>query len=365
MCEHGKISYKQLTYIIILSRLMMSLTFVPFFDAPPGNQDMWISSLLSFFFQFVLFMPLIYLCDHYKNLNLIQISEKTLGTFGKIIGILYIWFFIHIDAIHIRQFGEYLTSVPYPETPITVFIISLMCFGVHTVGHGIETIGRITEIVFPLILFFVILILALVTNKVELANLLPIMEKGFLEICKGAFIIASRTTEILFLPMLYPFISNANIKYSKKSSFWVSTLLSISFSIIYIFIISVLGIKQAKNRVFPFSSIVRAISLADFIERIDAVFMGIWVLGMYVKIAIFFYLAVLGISQIFNLSDFRPIIIPVGTIIISLSILQSESIIALYEFMSYKIYTWYVLFFITFLPIIMIIISKLKGARDT
>lgn len=363
MREDGKISYKQLTYIIILSRVMMSLTFVPFFDTPPANQDMWIAALLSFFFQILLLAPIIYLCSYYKKLNLIQISEITFGKLGKIVGILYIWFFIHLAAIHIRQFGEYLTSVPYPETPIIVFIVSLIIFSAYAVKDGIETIGRICEIIFPLILFSVIIILILVAKEVDLANLLPIMENGFIPIAKGAFIIAGRTSEIIFLAMLYPFISSTNIKYSKKSSFWISLTLAVFFSLIYIFIVGVLGVEQAKNRAFPFFSIVRAISLADFIERIDSIYMGIWVLGMYVKISIFYYLSVISTAQVFNLSDFRPVVLPLGSIIISLSILQSESIIDLYKFMSYKVYTLYILFFITFIPLSMIFISKLKGEK--
>lgn len=365
MNENGKISYKQLTYIIILSRIMMALTFAPFFDSPPANQDMWIAALLSFFIQILFFIPVIYLCNYYKDLNLIQISEITFGKLGKIVGILYLWFFVHFAAINIRQFGEYLTSIPYPETPIIVFLISLIFFNSYTVKHGIETIGRICEIIFPLILFSVILIFIFVAKEVDLANLLPFMENGFMSVAKGAFIIASRTSEILFLAMLYPYISNRNIEDSKKSSFFTCLILSVFFSLIYIFIVGVLGIEQAKNRVFPFFSIVRAISLADFIQRIDAIYMGIWVLGMYVKISIFYYLSAITTTQVFNLTDFRPVVLPLGTIIVSLSILQSDNIIDLYDFMSYKVYTWYMLFFVTFIPLIIIFISKLKGEKKT
>ena len=85
--------------------------------------------------------------------------------------------------------------------------------------------------------------------------------------------------------------------------------------------------------------------------------MGIWVLGAFIKISFWFYLAVLGMGQLFNLKDYTPLILPTGTIIVPLSILMASSLVELIEFTDYRVFTWYALIFILFIPSILLFIA--------
>ena len=44
--------------------------------------------------------------------------------------------------------------------------------------------------------------------------------------------------------------------------------------------------------------------------------MAIWVVGAFVKISVFYYATVLGTAQWLNLSDYRPVIWPLGILMI-------------------------------------------------
>lgn len=70
---------------------------------------------------------------------------------------------------------------------------------------------------------------------------------------------------------------------------------------------------------YPVMVAFRYISIADFFENLDSVVMTVWILGMYVKISVFYYATVLGTSQWLELSDYRPIVIPIGMLIAALS----------------------------------------------
>ena len=362
MLKDGKITNQQLIFVFILSRLMLTMTYLSYFKAPPWNQDLWISAILSLPMHILLVIPLYLLAQRFKNLSVIQSAEVILGHGGKLIGVLYIWFFLHRTSIILRELGEFLTAVPYPETPISVFIGITALFAAYAVSQGIETICRVGQTVLPVVFFSILLIFALLTKDMDLRNLTPILENGIVPVVYGALVIASRTTVILAVLMLVPYI---NMPKKMKNYLGLGFLtLSIYYISISVTTVAIFGVEQAKTLAFPFYYTVRMISIADFLERIDAIFFAIWVLGMFVNTAIVYYLAVLATAQFLKLQDYRPLALAMGTIIVSLSIFQSDSMIALNEFLSYKVFTWYALFFIFVLPLflLMIAIIRKKGA---
>jgi spore germination protein KB len=196
----------------------------------------------------------------------------------------------------------------------------------------------------------------------DLENLTPVLENGIVPVAYGALVIASRTTVILAVLMLLPYI---NMPKKIKNYLGIGFLtLTLYFIAIAIITAAIFGVEQAKTLAFPFYYAVRMISIADFLERIDAIFFAIWVLGMFVNIATIYYLTVLAAAQLLKLRNYGPIVLAMGTIIVSLSIFQSDSMIALNEFLSYKVFTWYALFFIFVLPLFLLIVAiiRKKGA---
>lgn len=109
-------------------------------------------------------------------------------------------------------------------------------------------------------------------------------------------------------------------------------------------VIALLGDDLAKSFTYPFFNIVRVVHVGDFLERIESIHVAIWVLGMFIKIAFYYYLIVLGLSQLFHLKDYKPLILPTGSIIISLSNVLGQNVVETREFYSFEIYTWYTLF---------------------
>lgn len=358
MLEDGKITNQQFIFVYILSRLMLTMTYLSYFKAPPGNQDLWISAILALPMHILLALPVYFLAQRFKNLSVIQSSEVILGHMGKLIGVLYIWFFLHRTSITLRELGEFLTAVPYPETPILVFISITALFTAYAVYQGIETICRVAQIVLPIIFLSILLIFILLTKEMDMTNLLPVFESGIIPVVYGAFVIASRTTVILAVLMLLPFI---NIPQKTKNYLFLSfVILSVYYIAISVSAVTIFGVEQAKALAFPFYYTVRMISIADFLERIDAIFFAIWVLGMFINTATFYYLTVLATAQLLKLSDYRPIILAIGTIIVSLSISQSDNMIAFNEFLSYKIFTWYALFFSFVLPLFLLVVAIIR-----
>lgn len=355
MLEGGRITCRQLVWLIVGSRLFLNFTYFPSITDPPANQDVWISQALSLVFVLIFVFPVLLLGQRFPQQTIIQYSEILLGRAGKVIGLLYAWFFLHITAITLRQFSEFLTSSPYPETPLLVFILTLALVGAYAVRCGLEVIARTGEIIVPLGLFSVLLIAVLVAKDMNLQALQPILETGFFPVLHGGFTDAARTSEVLFAALLLPYLNRP--EKATRAVLLAFTIFVLFFVIMALLVITTFGVEQAANRTFPFFSLVRIISIGDIIERMDAIHMGIWILGAYLKVAAYYYLAVLSLAQVFNLKDYKPLVLPAGTVITALAVFLFESLVDLREFTSYKIFTWYVLFFIVFIPLILLLVA--------
>jgi len=357
MLENGRIDWKQLTWLIIISR---SVTFVSLeaMKSPPANQQTWLVGPIALGITMVMAIPFLILVKRFPRQTIIQYSETLLGPLGKLIGVFYVLFFIHISAITLRQMGGFFTTAVMPETPTLVFIISLALLAASAVRNGIEVIGRTCQVIGPALLVTLILIVALVAKDVNPKALQPLFDKGFSQILYGGFLYMPRCTEILAVAMAAPYI---NLKQDiNKATFAGFAVYFLFFSLIDATVIGVFGVEEAKTLAFPFFSLTRIISIGDFLERVEVFYLNIWILSLFIKATIFYYAAVLGTAQILRLKDYKPLTLPLGTIIVILSVFLAESQVELMEFTSYKIWTFYALPFVVFLPLALLLTELVR-----
>ena len=158
---------------------------------------------------------------------------------------------------------------------------------------------------------------------------------------------------------------------SRKEDLGKAIIVSVSvftffFMLIDVSVVGLFGAEVARNFSFPFFNVIRCISIANFLERVETVHISLWILGVYLEVAIFNYLAVLGSAQLLKLKDYKPLVLPLGIIIVSLSILLFENHVEVRTFTGYKIWTPYGFFFLVFLPYVLLLteLVRKKGNQN-
>lgn len=358
MLEGGKISAKQMILLVFISRIIILIAFLPILVAPPANQDVWISILVMVPFNLILAVPVYLLAKRFPNQTLYQYCRSIMGKAGLGVGLLFVWFFLHSCAISLSSFSKFFTTTIMPETPSLFFIITLTLVAAYAVHHGIEVLGRFSEFITPLIMLAIITIFLLLCKDMDFSDLTPILEKGIYPTLLGGLYASSLMIETLALAIILPFLNDHK---KTKTIFIFSTFLLVPFVLMLtLAVLTTFGQELARTLVYPSFSAVRFVHVGDFLERIDAIHIAIWILGMFIKISFFYYLTVLGLSQLFHLKDYKSLVLPTGTIIISLTTLINTNIVELREFTSYRIYTWYTLFFILFIPSLLLLTAKFR-----
>ena len=142
----------------------------------------------------------------------------------------------------------------------------------------------------------------------------------------------SACSEIITASFLLPFVSDQN-----KSA--KSLLISLAAVVLTLMVSNLATLLLLGNLTgsytYPFLILARYISLAHFFTHLESLFMAIWVLGAFVKICVFYYVTALVAAQWMNLSDFRPIIFPLGFLLLLFSIWIAPN----YQTLTYAIST--------------------------
>jgi spore germination protein KB len=314
--EKAKINASQLFVLIVLFE-MGSAILVGI--AGTAKQDAWISVLFGLGGGLVLFFVYYRLYMYYPDIPLTSYIQKITGKWiGSFIGVLYIIYFMYIAIRVLRDFGELLTTTIYTDTPLFV-INTLMIFTlIYAVHKGIEVIARIGQLYFAIVYMMAIIgfLLILFSGLIRLENLLPILEHGWEPVIK-TFLTETLTFpfgEMIVFSMLLPFLNEP--KKVKLVCLGGMILSGINIAITVVINIAALGVDSYSRSTFPLLSTISKIQIAEFIERLDVLFMLYVVIGGFFKIALFYYAAVAGTADIFTFKNQRKLGFPLGFIIL-------------------------------------------------
>ena len=358
MLERGKISCAQAVYLLINLVGATSIIFLPAITAQAAQRDSWLTPLLATLPGIYLALVLSALGKKFPGQTIIQYLQAVFGFWpGKIVGLLYIFFFLHTNSFIVREFGELLVTLAMPRTPLLVFHVLLLFLCAWTVRGGLEVLARIMELTIPAIIILYFVTGALNAGEFEFVNLLPFLENGVAPVIKASFDPIGWRGEIILLAMFLPYLARPG------EGGRCAILAVISVGVILaadaVTNIAVFGSTVARMT-FPTYSLFRQISVANFLERMESLLIAMSVIGMYGKIALFYYATVLGAAQLANLRDYRPLVLPVGVILAALSL---EVAANSQEIVGYIVKGWppFSFIFEYLIPTVLLAVAAVRG----
>jgi len=297
-----------------------------------AKHDVWLSAVLAALLGLTGNYLLIALGLRYPSQTVIQYSQQILGSWaGRFIGLLYINFFLLIAALTTRDFAELFLLI-MPDTPISVFIGVILLMAAYTSVHGLEVIARTSEVLVPFLLLGIIVgILGNIPNM-DLLNLLPVLEDGWQPVIIDGITQVPYLGLAVFWLFLLP---SLNIKTgAKKTLLFSISIVSLVILLVSITIVVVLGSDTPVTLNYQFFNVVRQISLANIIERIEPMFLISWSSTSFLAVTLFYYITATSIKQWLGLKNYRPLILPIGAVIFTLSIFLFPSYAELRQFFS-------------------------------
>lgn len=353
------ITTKQSISILILFLIGTSLVLTP---GAESKQDVWITILISMVMTLPIYFIYARILYLFPNKDLYMIIFDLFGSvFGSIITIFYIWYSIHLGALVLRNFSEFIQIVSFLNTPQIVIIVAMCITCIIFCKKDIEAIGQWSSFMLPIILTIFLFTLLFSIPQMNIDNLRPILFEGIKPVIDDAFtVLAFPFAEVvLFLGVFNTLKEKKNIYKVFFTGLLISGLVGIAANLRNIL---TLGVDLTLILYFPSYTSVKLINIGDFIERTEVTVAIILLLSGLIKICICIIVASKGIVNIFSLSDNKSIITPVTLVMMSLASLIYTNVIEMFDW-AINIYRYYAIPFQIIIPLLIYGAVELKVRR--
>lgn len=314
---------------------------------------------------FIMFFIVEKIFKVFPNSDIIDICEF-LG--GKPLKIIYsIGFVIYssiISSLMIRIFSESLSLIYFSNVNIELIILTFVIACTILTLLGFKVITRITLIFVPFILISMVIIFFTSASDFVIERALPIfgygIENTFLTGTSNLFAFSS----IIIIFFLKPFIDDNKFKkvgFISIGIFAIYLLISISSLLFLIPSISEI------NTMLSVYVLARRISLGEFIQRIDALFILVWTISIFSYLAVTMHFSLKSFQKATNIKNCTPMVYSISALIFAISLIpRNISETTFFENVIYRYASLIVVFGFTFLILILAYFKKkyLKNKKE-
>ncbi len=358
--DSGEISGRQLMFSVAC--FFQSSSLLTSFLVGVTLQDSWFTVLLGF----ILCLPLMWmystLMSRFPGKNLIQILEEIFGKIGgKIIGAVYVWFFLTLSSLNVMDLGDFTTLTIMEETPIIILVIMCILVSAIAVRHGVTLVTKYGTLFVMVCTVIMILSLLLILNLCNPDNFLPAFTMPPIKYVQSThLIITIPFGEFVVFLMLNPNI-NLSKKDIKKYIFIGYIWGALTLLLVIARDIAVLGNTLGLFTLPPLVTL-RLVNFGPSLGRVEIMFAIVLVMLLFFKVTILYYLTVQAIAQLFGVKDYKRLVLAAGALIIlygtTLYPNPSEHAASAHEVIPF---IWTV--FEILIPLLILLVSGIKASK--
>ncbi len=330
--------------MLFMMRTTVVIALLPVLTSSDALQDAWASAIVSFFGAALLVAMIAGLGVRFPDLTIVEYAQKLIGKWpGKAVCLVIIWAFLGIAATDTRIYAEALVIGFLTETPIPFIIFSIVITGATAAYSGLEVIGRTADLLFPIFVVMIVVSLAFAIPDATTmgSNLEPVLARGIGPVLRGSIIPTVVIAQYLCLTMIIPAANQP--KKALGTALWALTGSTVMLVLITLAVTAILGPHQGSRAVFPFLSMVRAIYISVFLERVEMLALFAWGFGIFIAVSVFMYCGSRALAQVLGLDDYRPLIGPLAVIWGTFSVHSYQNLFQLRTFFQPKIGGPYIL----------------------
>ncbi|MGG4491446.1 GerAB/ArcD/ProY family transporter [Metabacillus idriensis] len=326
MKTNHNITHKQMFFLVLQTQIGIGVLSLPYNIYLVSGTDGWISVIIAGVFAQLFTILFWVLVKKYPDKSLFDINKLLLGKIlGNLINLGYVLFYIFVSSLIAVLYVNVLKRWIYHETPAWVLILLLAAVAVYFAKENIRKMARFFVIVSFLLIFLFLLTLN-AYQTADIRYIFPIGDNGMLKILLGSkeAIMSFLGFEIMLF--LYPYI-NSQPNQVLKSVTVSNIIVTIFYSYIAFTSYVFFSPKEMKIVPEPTLYLLKAITYS-VIERVDLVFLAIWVVSVITSGLMYIYIASTGMQNVFNKKNHRSFVplIVLAVSLLALSPAESDQL---------------------------------------
>jgi hypothetical protein len=224
---------------------------------------------------------------------------------------------------------------------------------------GLEGIARLAYVFFYPILGALLILLLLAIPSYDFDYLKPYLGYGLQKTIVTGIIRSAAYDEIVFLAIIIKSIHG--VKTFKRIGISTLILTGMIFSVSLICILAAFQYTVGGEHVSGLYQLTRIIYFSRFFQRVEAIFLFIWVISSVITVAFIFYISLASYCRVFNINNHRPLLLPY-TIIAFVIAFYPDHLSEIIE-VHVKILRNYSSALLMVIPVMVLVIAMIRGKK--
>ncbi|MDC3413589.1 spore germination protein [Aquibacillus sp. 3ASR75-11] len=267
--------------------------------------------------------------------------------------------FLLFTSYEVRSIASVSKLYLFDRTPIEFIALSFFLVVIYGVSGSRAGLFRLNLLFLPIILFIALVVSIFTLGWFEMNNLAPFFQTSF-----DGYRSATKFSFLSFLGfgilLFYVALVEQPKAVPKRTA--VAMILPVfTYLLIYVACIGVFADSAAGNMIYPTVELAKEVEIpGEFFERFESIFFVIWIMAIFNTTALSFDVTVLAIRSVLKKMSKLAIIFTLSPIVYLVAMYpQNFKDISLLG----KFITYYSVVFTVAVPILLLIIAKLRGVK--
>ncbi len=288
----------QVFSIVALSMIGVRLLSLPAEVAQVAGRDAWITTIVAWCITIGEIYIFVRLCQRFPQLYFPQILHRVYGRWiGDLFTVSFIALLFGSAGLSLREFSATIRVSILDRTPPWVIWVTVLLASCYLVHSGLETMARLYDILYPVMLLFGLVIIAAVIPQMRLRNLRPILATEPRDLALGVFVALRACQQFSVVGVLLPELRQ---KQSYASRVLLASGVTLIWQVTAVFsALAVFGPGETAYLVSPVLTLARAIDIPySLFERMEVLLMVVWVALAFAQVATRHYIINLTFSRV-------------------------------------------------------------------
>jgi spore germination protein (amino acid permease) len=256
--------------------------------------------------------------------DLLSLSQQLLGSLGGYaVNLFYLFSMYATACLWTRQFAENTLLTALPDAEFTKIVLFYGLSVVLLVYLGIEAFSRACYLILPFALGGLLLVFSGLTPVLKPLYLFPLLGNGLASVIKPTLSLIGASAPSVLLMILAPAFQNTQtirtvILFGIGGASIIRALTNLCY-------VASFSAAVGLEKTLPFYEMARLIYINRYVQRLEAVFILLWVMVGLLGIAACLYGTLYVIAQLFKLPTPKPLLLPLGLIMISIAALPPDA----------------------------------------
>ena len=316
---HTKISSAQFFIAMFVSRVVVTIALNAHYTGGENLLDNIVSNLLAMILSLVIALPIRLALGREQQASVPELAMASMGRAGGLVPLCYGLYFVLAGGSSLGLFQIFLMDTVNPGFSAALVVTALVAVALYGAVKGLETVARCAVCVFAAMALGCGLVFAMASARFRWENLEPLFYNGPGQARQGVALFLARTSLFADMAVLLP-----QVQGRKKLGFAGWLLGTALFMGCLIFLLAGCLGRYAYTQNFPVY-VLASLSEVRSLQRLDAVFTGIWMMGLVIKLAFDLYACRVCFTALTRRKEPRPALWVTALAILALALLTARS----------------------------------------